>query len=241
MSEHNVMPHSDFDLNGLARYLHLTPQQVAKLADRDQLPGRKVSGAWRFSKADIHHWVERRIGLSDEEELIKVEGVLEDSAPDPNERDVSIAEMLPREAIAIPLAARTRSSVIDSMVDLAEQTGWLWDAKEMASAVRSREEMHSTALENGVALLHPRRPMAKILAQPFLAMGRTSSGIPFGKDVPMTDIFFLICSMEDRGHLRTLARLSRILATPGVVDALRSVPDATEARQLILDIEEKLT
>ncbi len=34
----------------------------------------------------------------------------------------------------------------------------------MAEAVRSREQMQPTALENGVALLHPRRPMAKILA-----------------------------------------------------------------------------
>ena len=68
------MPHSDFDMHTLARYLHLTPQQVAKLADRGKLPGRKVSGEWRFSKADIHHWLETRIGLSDEEELIGVRG-----------------------------------------------------------------------------------------------------------------------------------------------------------------------
>ena len=75
------MPYSDFDLPGLARYLHLTPQQVAKLADRGHLPGRKVGGEWKFSKADIHHWLERRIGLSDEEELLEVEGVLSGSAP----------------------------------------------------------------------------------------------------------------------------------------------------------------
>ena len=92
--------------------------------------------------------------------------------------------MLPLEAIAIPLPARTRNSVIDSMVELAAATGWLWDPKAMAEAVRSREEMHSTALENGVALLHPRRPMAKILSQPFLALGVTTTGIPFGADVP---------------------------------------------------------
>ena len=92
-----------------------------------------------------------------------------------------IAEMLPIEAIAVPLCARTRNSVIDSMVELAAQTGWLWDTKEMAEAVKAREDMHTTALENGVALLHPRRPMAKILSQPFLALGCTSSGIPFGE------------------------------------------------------------
>lgn len=240
VSEHNVMPYSDFDLHGLARYLHLAPQQVAKLADRGHLPGRKVSGEWKFSKADIHHWFERRIGLSDEEELLEVEDLLSGSAPTQQEADISIVEMLPLEAIAVPLLARTRSSVIGSMVELAAQSGWLWDPEAMSEAVRSREEMHSTALGNGVALLHPRRPLPKILSQAFVALGVTSTGIPFGSDVPMTDIFFLIASTEDRGHLRTLARLSRILATPGFIEALRVVADAKAARQLFVDTEAKL-
>jgi nitrogen PTS system EIIA component len=237
MSEHNCMPYSDFDLNGLARYLHLTPQQVAKLADRGQLPGRKVAGEWKFSKSDIHHWVERRIGVSDEDELVQVEGVLQRSAPAEQQDHVRIAELLPLEAMAIPLAARTRNSVINSMVELAAQTGWLWDPREMADAVRSREEMHTTALGNGVALLHPRRPLPKILAQPFVALGRTSSGIPFGEGAPLTDVFFLICSTEDRIHLRVLARLSRVLTSQGFLDALRAAPDAQSVRQLIVDAE----
>ena len=43
--EHNAMSANDFDIHTLARYLHLAPQQVAKLADRGKLPGRKVGGA----------------------------------------------------------------------------------------------------------------------------------------------------------------------------------------------------
>ena len=111
---------------------------------------------------------------------------------------------------------------------------------QMPEAVKAREDMHSTALENGVALLHPRRPMAKILGQPFLALGCTSSGIPFGGADPLTDVFFLICSMEDRGHLRVLARLSRILTSPGFLNALHRVTDAAAAHQLIVETEEKL-
>jgi PTS system nitrogen regulatory IIA component len=234
------MPHSDFDLAGLARYLHLTPQQVARLADRGQLPGRKVAGQWRFAKADIHHWFERRIGLSDGAELVEVEGVLGRSAPVEQEPEIRLAELLPPEAIAIPLPARTRWSVVDAMVELAGRTGRLWDPGAMAEAVRSREEMHSTALEDGVALLHPRRPMAKILAQACLALGRTTTGIPFGADAPLTDVFFLICSLDDRSHLRVLARLSRVLAAPGFLGLLREAPDAAAARQLVVETEAKL-
>ena len=45
------MSETDFDLESLAVYLHLTRQQVLKLAERGQLPGRKVAGKWRFARA----------------------------------------------------------------------------------------------------------------------------------------------------------------------------------------------
>jgi PTS system nitrogen regulatory IIA component len=235
-----TMPYGDFDVNSLARYLHLTPQQVVKLAERGKLPGRKVASEWRFAKPDIHHWFENRIGLSDEIGLLEVEAVLQRSALAEGQEEIRIATMLPIEAVAVPLCARTRHSVIDAMVELAARTGWLWDTKEMAVAVKTREDMHSTALENGVALLHPRRPMAKILGQPFLALGCTTSGIPFGGSAPMSDVFFLILSMEDRGHLQVLARLSRILTSPGVLNALHRAGNAEEARQVVVDAEEAL-
>jgi PTS system nitrogen regulatory IIA component len=153
----------------------------------------------------------------------------------------TVSAMLPVEAIAVPLSARTRGSVITSMVELASQSGLLWDPDKMADAVRAREEMASTALDNGVALLHPRRPMPNILAEPFLALGITTQGIPFGSGRSgLTDIFFLICSTSDRGHLRTLARLSRILATPGALDALRSATEPAAAYEVVANREAEL-
>jgi PTS system nitrogen regulatory IIA component len=234
------MPYSDFDAESLARYLHLTPQQVVKAAERGKLPGRKIAGQWRFAKPDVHHWFENHIGLSDEQQLVEVEDVLRKAAPADQRNEVRIAELLPIEAIAVPLAARTRNSVIDSMVELAANTGLLWDARAMADAVRAREDMHPTALENGVALLHPRRPMPQILSQPLLALGCTTSGIPFGGNVPLSDVFFLICSHEDRGHLRVLARLSRLLTAPGFLNGLHEAADARAARELIIEVESRL-
>jgi PTS system nitrogen regulatory IIA component len=234
------MPYGDFDVAELASYLHLSPQQVIKLAERGNLPGRKVGGGWRFAKPDIHRWFEQRIGLSGEAELVHVEDVLHKSVPLENRAAIRISDLLPLEAIEIPLHARTRNSVIDTMVEVAARTGWLWDPKAMADAVRVREEIHPTALENGVALLHPRRPMTRILAQPFLALGCTVSGIPFGGAASLTDVFFLICSTDDRNHLRLLARLSRLLTVPGFLNELHQVTGAPEARQIILDAEERL-
>src|SRR3954447_4100497 len=217
------MPSRDFDVDSLARHLHITPAQVAKLADRGGVPGRKIGGDWRFSKAEIHHWLEERIGAAGEEDLEHVQGLLDEAAEGNEPATVAISELLLPEAVAIPLAARTRGSVVKSMVELAANTGLLWDSAEMAEAVQAREKLHPTALDNGVALLHPRRPLPHCLGQPLLALGKTASGIPFGSENgQLTDIFFLICSVDDSQHLRTLARLSRLIAAPGFLDAIRA-------------------
>jgi PTS system nitrogen regulatory IIA component len=229
----------DFSIESLAEYLHIDAPQVARLAERGKLPGRRIGGAWRFSRAEIHHWLEARIGVSDELELVHMEGALERSAPAGAEQTLSIAELLPVEAIAIPLAARTRNSVITAMTQLAANTGWLWDPEKMADAVRQREEMHPTALDNGVALLHPRRPLAGILAQAFLALGITETGIPFGGS-RLTDVFFLICSDSDQGHLQILARLSRLINCTNFLAELRGMPDAPSAHDLFLARERQL-
>jgi PTS system nitrogen regulatory IIA component len=111
----------------------------------------------------------------------------------------------------------------------------------MAEAVRARESLHPTALGNGVALLHPRRPQASILAQPFLALGRTFKGIPFGDERGLlTDIFFLICSTDDRCHLQVLARLSRIVGDHTFLDAIRLADDAQSVHDLITQFDEPL-
>lgn len=238
------MAAEDFDLNSLAQYLHLTRDQVQRMAERGKLPGRKLQGNWRFSEAEIHHWLEDRIGASDEAELIEVEEVLEQGRPSEPaaEEAISIAQLLPLEAIAVPLAARTRTGVIQDMVELAASTGWLWDPEKMVEAIRARESLHPTALESGVALLHPRRPLASILAEPFLALGITSSGVPFGAARGgMTDIFFLIMATSDREHLRILARLSRLIGDENFLNELRGAEDARRAHQLIQERENALT
>ena len=205
------MADEDFDVERLAVYLHLMPAAVLKLAERGRLPGRRVGGAWRFSAAEIHHWMEDRIGLSDDDELASVEGALDRHGRHSEDEGISIAALLHPESIAVPMLARTRSSVINTMTELAAATHLLWDADAMAEAVRAREAMHSTALDNGVALLHPRRPLANILAEAVLALGITPSGIPFSNDGRLTDVFFLICSTSEHEHLRILARLSRVI------------------------------
>src|SRR6476620_2596373 len=114
-SDNPPMPSADFDAESLARYLHITPAQVQKLAERGNVPGRKIGGQWRFSQGEIHHWLEERIGAAGEDDLQHVQGMLDHAAESGEPATVTISELLLPEAIAIPLVARTRNSVINAM------------------------------------------------------------------------------------------------------------------------------
>src|SRR5688572_29854763 len=109
------MANEDFDVDRLAEYIHLRADQVVRLAERGKLPGRRIAGQWKFSQGEIHQWWEEQIGGSDDDELARVESVLQrtDSVEPVG---FSLADLLPASAVALPLEARTRNSVITAMV-----------------------------------------------------------------------------------------------------------------------------
>ncbi|MCA9236161.1 MAG: PTS sugar transporter subunit IIA [Planctomycetales bacterium] len=234
------MADEDFDVATLAAYLHVMPAQVSRMAERGNVPARRIGGDWRFSRPEINQWLEERIGATgDDQELADMEDTLR--RVDQVTVELTLAELMPLDAVAAPLAARTRGKVIAGMCDLAATTGLLWDPAKMADAVTAREDMHSTALDIGVALLHPRRPQGSILGGPIVALGLVSGGIPFGGGGGgLTDVFFLIAATNDHEHLRALARLSRMINDPVWLSELRVAPDAATARKLVVSRDQQL-
>ena len=223
------------DVNAVANLLHVLPKQVQRWAERGHIPAQKINGEWRFARAAVHQWIEDKLhdldGQQQMDEVVK-------------HHLVSVAEQLPIEAIAIPLNARTPSSVIDELSKVAASTGLLWDADEMAKAVRQREEIASTALECGVSLMHPRRPLTNYLAEPFITLGITSKPLPMSlageNDSCLVDVFFLLCSMDDVDHIRTLARLGRLIRQPDFLPDLRSAQSPAEVLDVIREAESKI-
>jgi PTS system nitrogen regulatory IIA component len=225
------------DLEQLASYLQRDVREVSKMASRGHLPGHKVSGEWRFARAEINHWIETQMHAYTEQQL----SALDAAVTTPSSPQWLIANLLSPESVAVPLAATTRSSVLRELVRLAEQSWQVYDPEAVLEAIRQREEMGSTALASGVAIPHPRRAMPSALGESVLAYGRTASGIPFGAaHGGLTDIFFLVCCRDDRTHLRVLARLSRLLLQADFLDKLRAAETPEETRQLLIAAEAEL-
>jgi len=224
-------------LQELATYLQRDAREVSKWASRGYLPGQKVSGEWRFHRAEINQWLETQMRGYDEQELTAIEkGDNQHTGEEP-----LLSVHLSEATTAVPLQASTRKSVLKELVSLAERSWQVYDSEAILTAIEAREEMGSTAQANGVAIPHPRRPLPNALGESLIAFGRTATGIPFGAPSGIeTDLFFLVACRDDRTHLRVLARLSRLMLRPNFLDSLRAAQTAAETFHLIEEAEREL-
>jgi PTS system nitrogen regulatory IIA component len=226
------------DLQELAQYLNRDARELSRMAERGQLPGHKVSGDWRFNRAEISQWIESQLHGYSEAQLTD----LESQTPVRDDPQLVITPLLSQASIQAPLPATTKPSVLRELVGLAEHTGHIYDPDAILQAIRQREELRSTAVDQGVAIPHPRRPLPAALGESVIAYGRTASGIPFGASRgALTDIFFLVCCRDERTHLGALARLSRLLMRPGFVERLREASTPAEIAALIETAERELS
>jgi PTS system nitrogen regulatory IIA component len=142
------------------------------------------------------------------------------------------------ETTQVPLEARTKRSVLESLVEAAGRTWQVWEPAKVLQAVQEREEILSTAFPEGVAVPHPRNPLPQCLGASVVAFGRTSNGIPFGgPSGGLTDLFFLVLCRDSATHLRVLARIGRMVRHAGFIEALRAAETSADAYRLICDAD----
>jgi PTS system nitrogen regulatory IIA component len=225
------MPHESLTLDDLAAHLGRDRRELEKLVSRGRIPGRRVDGVWLFHPAEIRMWLEQEMRGYSTSELAVVEEsqrTVEMASASP------LAGLLLPETVQVPLEARTRHSVLESLLEVAGRTWQVWEPALLLRAVLEREEILSTGFEDGVAIPHPRNPLPQALGASLVVFGRTFSGIPFGAPRrSLTDMFFLVLCRDSRTHLAVLARLGRLLQVPGFLDDLRAAPDSAASYEAI--------
>jgi PTS system nitrogen regulatory IIA component len=211
-------------IHELAVYLHLDEATVNKLVASGKIPAIQLERQWRFKKQAIDEWIEQQL-VGDDESFTDV----------PDGMKLPLEDLLPDQAIITNLRANTALGVIEELAVRAYTNGWLADKPWFVGAVVERESLASTAMEGGVAFLHTRAKDKGKIARPFMVVGRSWSGIPFGApDGNPTYLFFLLGLKYDRLHLPILGRLARALRNPATIAKLRALSSPDQVRALLL-------
>jgi PTS system nitrogen regulatory IIA component len=233
------VPHEFLSLDELARQLGRDRRELDKLVQRGRIPGRRVDGEWRFHSAEIRHWLEQEMRGYSSDELAAIE---ESQHSVEFGVETPLSGLLDPATVQVPLDARTRRSVLESLIEVAGRTYQIWEPALLLEAVLEREAVLSTGFDNGVAIPHPRNPLPHALGASLVAYGRTFSGIPFGAPKrALTDLYFLVLCRDSKTHLSVLARLGRLLQVPGFLEELRSIDDSAASYEAICAADARLS
>ena len=218
-------------IDELMRQLGRERREVERMVSRGRIPGRRVSGEWRFNRNEITQWLESEIRVFGDQDLARVEQTQKSLELDPRS---PISQLISPETVQVPLDAGTKPSTLQALVEVAGRTWQVMEPAAVLEAVKQRENVMSTGFDNGIAIPHPRNPLPDALSDSVVVFGRTVSGIPFGapKRV-LTDMFFLVLARDSRTHLQILARLGRLMQLPDFVNNLRTAETSADAYDLI--------
>jgi len=235
------MPHTLLTIEEAAAYLHLDCGDVRTLAAHGEVPCEKRGDDLLFRRGDLRMWSSRRIiGLRGKPlRDYHGRGVLH--AYDLSDHAVLLTELTANSPCQPRLVARTRPAVLRGMVELAEGTGFLYDPADLLEELRAREELCSTGIDGGIAILHPRFHDPYMVENSFVCIGRATNPVPFGApDGNRTDLFFLACCQDDRIHLHVLARISLLCHATDLPDRLRLAESEAEMRLALSECENLL-
>jgi nitrogen PTS system EIIA component len=233
--------HRTLGLEEVARYLHLHRAEVERLVKDQEIPFERHGARLVFRKLEIDSWASPRImgmeGRRLSEYYQKSSGCVREIIAS----DALLPELLAPQFIEPSLPAKTKASVLREMVKLGERTGRVWDSAELLTGLVQREELCSTGLPGGLALLHTRVPQAYLFESQFVALGRTVQEVPFGApDGRATDLFFLVACADDRLHLHLLARLCLVAQKTDVLTALRAAESAEQMFDCLIAAEQEV-
>ncbi len=146
-----------------------------------------------------------------------------------------IKDLLRDDLVIEEITATDKMGVIREFAAHLKRAGKVADAEELVRVLAERESLGSTGIGDGVAIPHGKLGDIRDM---IIAFGRSSRGVDFQSlDNKPAYLFFLLVTPVDKpgDHLKTLARISRILKNPIFRENLRRAARRQELQRLICE------
>lgn len=151
---------------------------------------------------------------------------------------MKISELLSDQAIVADLQAVDKDRVLVEMTEALVSGQPNLDRDKVVEVLQEREKLGSTGIGDGVAIPHGKLGGIPEL---MLAFGRSRKGVDFeAMDGQPAHLFFLLVAPEESVgvHLKTLARISKLLKDAAVRQKLLDAESSEAIYQVILDEED---
>lgn len=220
-------------LSELANYLKVAEKTVVRMAREGKIPATKVASQWRFMREIVDEWLKSRM------EPIRKDNLFEliKTAPEV----VPLSRLFSPDMMLFDVQPGSVPEVLEQLIQPLEAKGVIKDRKRYLELLIQREELHSTAITDHVAIPHVRMPDKAGLTESALVFGRCSEGVDFGGNGNgPTHLFILICSEDEVVHLRLLGKISRLLNRKKIVNRLMKCKNSEQVIGLLAETEWEL-
>jgi len=150
---------------------------------------------------------------------------------------MKISELLAQDAVVPEMHATTKEGALVELTEALLASGCVLDRDEVLRILQERENLGSTGIGDGVAIPHGK---LKNLDRLVMSFGRSRVGVDFDSmDGKPAHLFFLLVAPEESVgiHLKTLARISKLLKDQGVRQRLIEAPDRETICSIIFNEE----
>ena len=219
----------------VAELLKVSEKTVYRWINDQNLPGYRVSGQYRFNRAELLDWAtSRKIHVSPD--IFQEPETTSTPLP-------GLVDALQAGGIFYRLAGTDKESVLRGVTEhmrLPEEV----DREFLLRVLLAREALESTGIGDGIAIPHVRNPIVLHVSRPMISLCFLEKPIDFGAlDGKPVHALFSLISPTVRGHLHLLSRLAfgmRDAGFKGAVSRQASRDEIfNEARRVEADLIEK--
>lgn len=203
-------------LRQAASYLKVTDSVIKEMTKSKIFSAKKVGSTFKIEKAEVDEWL-ANLNEREVEHLALKRSVCK------------FSDYFKPKFIYLDFAADNKYEAIGEMSKKAKEVKIVRDHRWLYQVVVAREELVSTAIGKGVALLHPRHLHPSKIKKPSIIFGRSSQGIEFDAiDNKPVNLFFMLLLHDDIQHLFSISYISKLLMSEEILKTLSNAKTSEE-------------
>jgi PTS system nitrogen regulatory IIA component len=190
-----------------AEIFDVPEQTIERWIDKEGLPTTRVRGEYRFQRSELLEWAaEKRVPFSRMEE---------------EHGGASLAAALEAGGVHHGVPGTEKQAVLRAIVErLPDVPGMT--KEELLGVLVAREELGSTAVGDGIAIPHVRRPVVLRGVRALVMLSFLEAPIVFDAAGSKVSTLFTLVTPTVHTHLSLLARIAKIAHDPRVRALLAS-------------------
>lgn len=222
MSDNKLM-----SINEAAEYLKVSESVVTEMLNSGVIKKQGTAKSLKIDKDNIDEWLSTL--NAKEEENLAMKRVI-----------CHFQDYFKPENILMDFTADNKYEAIATMSRKARDLKIVKDHRWLYEVVVAREELVSTAVGKGVAMLHPRHMHPSKIKAPTVLFGRSSEGVEFdAPDDQPVNLFFMLLLHNDKQHLFSLSFITKFLMHEANIALLTEAKSDEEIYKAIASFEAK--